>query len=459
MNQDRELALTQPMGKLFLRMAIPGIIGTVVMGLYNFVDAIFLGQFVGPAAVGAVGLLYVLVIMNQAILVIMGSGSGAVLSVAMGQKDHETVGRLLGNLIPITFLASTAFALCLYLCAPGVVKFLGGNGALLQMAVAYLRILVFGMPFMATGAAMNMLLRGEGKMRTAMMIASGSFLLNIALDPILIAWAGWGIKGAAWATVIAQIVYFLWQILFHWFGETQLRLVPEKITISTRLTTRVMKSGTPAMLMQLMSVIQMGVLYKVLAHAGGTDHLALMTSGMRCYMLVFFIIFGIAYGMQPVVGMNFGAGNYGRVLLAWKYFTAVSVLITLGFWILFMTYTHLIVSWFISDPALAQMGVPYFRILNFPLPFMGAIPTTMMFFIAIERPKPAGKLAIARQVVLFVPLVMLFYYLMQVKGVWLSMPVTDVLTALMGLLMILKEFVKLSKAKSPANFENKAQAP
>jgi putative MATE family efflux protein len=454
MNQDREFALTQPMGKLFLRMAIPGIIGTVVMGLYNFVDAIFLGQFVGPAAVGAVGLLYVLVIMNQAILVIMGSGSGAVLSVAMGQKDHETVESLLGNLIPITFLASTAFALCLYLFAPGVVKFWGGNGTLLQMAVAYLRILVLGMPFMATGAAMNMLLRGEGKMKTAMTIASGSFLLNIVLDPVLIAWAGWGIKGAAWATVIAQIVYFLWQSLFHWYGDTQLRLVPGKIKISKRLTARVMKSGTPAMLMQLMSVIQMGVLYKVLAHAGGTDHLALMTSGMRCYALVFFIIMGIAYGMQPVVGMNFGAGNYGRVLHAWKYFTAVSVAITIGFWILFMTCTHLIVSWFISDPALAQMGVPYFRILNFPLPFIGALPTTMLFFIAIEQPKPAGNLAIARQVVLFVPLVMLFYYLMQVKGVWLSMPVTDVLTALIGLVMILKEFGKLSKAKSPANFEN-----
>lgn len=455
MNQDRELVLTQSMGKLFLRMAIPGIIGTVVMGLYNFIDAIFLGQFVGPTAVGAVGLLYVLVILNQAILVIMGSGSGAVLSVAMGQKDHETVGSLLGNLIPITFLASTAFALFLHQFASGVICFLGGNGELMEMAVVYLRILVLGMPFMATGAAMNMLLRGEGKMKTAMIIASGSFLFNIVLDPVFIAWAGWGIKGAAWATVIAQIVYFLWQILFHWYGDTQLRLVPVKIRISTKLTARVVKSGTPAMLMQVMSVVQMGVLYKILAHAGGSDHVALMTSALRCYMLVFFIIFGIAYGMQPVVGMNFGAGNYERVLHTWKYFTAVSVAITLGFWLLFLAFPHLIVSWFISDPALALMGVPYFRILNFSLPVLGAIPTTMLFFIAIERPKPAGKLAIARQVILFVPLVILFYYLMQVRGVWLSMPVTDFLTALMGLLMILRELGALSKVKPTADFKNK----
>jgi putative MATE family efflux protein len=391
--------------------------------------------------------------MNQAILVIMGSGSGAVLSVAMGQKDHETVERLLGNLIPITFLASTNFALFLYLLAPGVVRFLGGNGILLEMAVAYLRILVLGMPFMATGAAMNMLLRGEGKMKMAMMIASGSFLLNIVLDPVLIAWAGWGIQGAAWATVIAQIVYFGGQILFHWHGNTQLRLVPGRIRISTRLTARVMKSGTPAMLMQIMSVIQIGVLYKILAHAGGSDHISLMTAALRCYMLVFFIIFGIAYGMQPVVGMNFGAGDYGRVLHAWKYFTAVSVTITLGFWLLFMACPHLILSWFISDPALVRMGVPYFRILNFSLPVMGALPTTMLFFIAIERPKPAGKLAIARQVFLFVPLTILFYYLMQIRGVWLSMPITDFLTALIGLLMILREFRELSKTKLSAAFE------
>lgn len=449
MNQYRELALTQPMGKLFLRMAIPGIIGTVVMGLYNFVDAVFLGRFVGPTAVGAVGLLYVLVIVNQAILVVIGSGSGAVLSVAMGQKDHETVGHLLGNLIPITFLASTVFALFLYLFAQGVVRFLGGNGALLEMAVTYLRILVLGMPFMATGAAMNMLLRGEGRMKTAMIIASGSFFVNIVLDPVLIAWAGWGIRGAAWATVIAQIFYFLWQTLFHLNGNTQLRLVPGKIKVSTSLTVRVIKAGTPAMLMQLMSVIQMGVLYKILAHAGGMDHIALMTAGLRCYMLVLLIIFGIAYGMQPVVGMNFGAGSYERALHTWKYFTAVSVAISAVFWVLFMICPQLIVSWFISDPALARIGAPYFRILNFSLPVMGAIPTTMFFFIAIERPKPAGKLAIARQVLLFVPLVLLLHYLMQVRGVWLSMPVTDFLTALMGLLMILWEFGRFSKKKAP----------
>jgi Na+-driven multidrug efflux pump len=170
-------------------------------------------------------------------------------------------------------------------------------------------------------------------------------------------------------------------------------------------------------------------------------------------MLVFFIIFGIAYGMQPVVGMNFGAGDYGRVLHAWKYFTAVSVTITLGFWLLFMACPHLILSWFISDPALVRMGVPYFRILNFSLPVMGALPTTMLFFIAIERPKPAGKLAIARQVFLFVPLTILFYYLMQIRGVWLSMPITDFLTALIGLLMILREFRELSKTKLSAAFE------
>ncbi len=225
MQQDRDDILTQPMGRLFMRMAIPAIIGTVVMGLYNFVDAIFLGQFIGPTAVGAVGLLFTLVIMNQGILALMGSGSGAVLSVAMGQQDNDTIERLLGNLIPITFLGSALFAVLVGAFARPVIEFLGGSGELLVMAVDYLHILALGMPFMATGAAMNILLRGEGRIKVAMMIASGSFLLNLVLDPILIAWAGWGIQGAAWATVIAQLVYFLCQLCFHWCGETRLRLM------------------------------------------------------------------------------------------------------------------------------------------------------------------------------------------------------------------------------------------
>ncbi len=445
MQQDKNDILTQPMGKLFLRMAIPGIIGTVVMGLYNFVDAIFLGQFIGPIAVGAVGLLFTLVIMNQGILVLMGSGSGAVLSIAMGQQDDKTVGQLLGNLIPVAFFGSALFAVLVGVFAQPVVSFLGGSGELLAMAVDYLHILVLGMPFMATGAAMNMLLRGEGNMKMAMMIASGSFLLNLVLDPILIAWVGWGIKGAAWATVIAQFVYFLCQMIFHWRGKTRLRLVLGKIRVSGALTARVVKAGTPAMLMQIMSVIQMGVLYKVLALSGGADHLALMTAGMRCYSLVFFIIFGIAYGMQPVVGMNFGAKDYGRVKYAWKYFTAVSVGVTSAFWLLFMLFPGIILGWFISDSALVQMGVPYFRMLNIPLLIMGAIPTTMLFFIAVEQPKPAGMLAIVRQVVVFVPLVLLLRFLIQVQGIWLAMPITDVLTALMGFAMVFREFGRLKE--------------
>ncbi len=445
MQQDREYILTQPMGKLFLRMAIPGIIGTMVMGLYNFVDAIFLGQFVGPVAVGAVGLLYTLVIMNQGILVLMGSGSGAVLSVAMGQQDDETTGQLLGNLIPVAFLGSAIFAILLEIFVWPVVSFLGGSGELLVMAVDYLRILVLGMPFMATGAAMNMLLRGEGKMKVAMLIASGSFFLNIVLDPILIAWAGLGIQGAAWATVIAQVVYFLCQMLFHWRGETRLRLMVSSIRVSGALNARVIKAGTPAMLMQIMSVIQMGVLYKVLAQTGGANHVALMTAALRCYMLVFFIIFGIAYGMQPVVGMNFGAKDYERTKYAWKYFTGVSMGVTFAFWLLFMAFPGLILGWFISDSALVQMGVPYFRMLSVPLLIMGAIPTIMLFFIAVEQPKPAGMMAIIRQVIVFVPLVILLRALMQVKGIWLSIPVTDVLTALMGFAMISREFGRLKE--------------
>ncbi len=445
MQQDRNDILTQPMGRLFLRMAIPGIIGTVVMGLYNFVDAIFLGQLIGPIAVGAVGLLFTLVIMNQGILVLMGSGSGAVLSVAMGQQDDNTIDRLLGNLIPVTFLGSAIFAILLELFAQPVVEFLGGSGELLAMAVTYLRILVIGMPFMATGAAMNMLLRGEGKMKVAMMIASGSFLLNIVLDPILIAWAGWGIQGAAWATVIAQFVYFLCQTYFHWQGETRLRLVASNIRVSGALTARVVKAGTPAMLMQIMSVIQMGVLYKVLALSGGANHIALMTAAMCCYSLVFFIIFGIAYGMQPVVGMNYGAKDYVRTKYAWKYFTTVSVAVTSVFWLLFMLFPGLILSWFISDPALVEIGIPCFRMLNIPLLIMGAIPTIMIFFIAVEQPKPAGMLAIARQVLVFVPLVLMLRALMQVQGIWLSLPVTDVLTVLMAFIMIFREFGRLKE--------------
>lgn len=453
MTQEREMVLVQSMGKLFVRMAIPGMIGTLIMGLYNFVDAIFVGQFVGASAVGAVGLLYTLVIANQGILVIMGSGSGAVLSIAIGKQDNETIKCLLGTLIPCTFIMSTVFAFIIGIWAEPVVYFLGGSGELLDKAVKYLVVLVIGMPFMATGAAMNMLLRGEGKLKVAMMIASGSFIMNIILDPILILWAGWGIEGAAWATVLSQIAYFLCQVLYHSFGNTVLKLKLEWMKVSKKIFVRVLKAGYPAMLMQVMGLIQIGLLYKVLASMGGADHISLITGSLRCYMLVFFIITGIAYGMQPVVGINYGAGDFQRVRYAWKYFTAVSMTITFTFWVVFMTFPGIILSWFISDPLLVEMGVPYFRILNLALLTMGALPTTMFFFMAIEKPKPSALLAIGRQVMFFIPLLLVFSHFMGVKGVWISMPVTDLLTVVISLVAIVRGFNSLPKMVLPSENE------
>lgn len=445
MNQERDLALIQPMGKLFVRLAIPGMIGSLIIGLYNFVDSVFVGQFIGTSAVGAVGLVYTLVVANQGILIIMGSGSAAILSIALGKEDHETVKRLLGNLIPGTFIMSMSFAFMVGIWAESIVRFLGGSGELLNLAVKYLVVLVFGMPFMATGAAMNMLLRGEGKLKIAMLIASGSFVMNIILNPILILWARWGIEGAAWATVMSQIAYFVGQILYHRFGATVLKFKWVSLRISKKVLLRVLNAGYPAMLMQMMGLIQIGILYKILSRMGGADHLSLVTASLRCYMLVFYIITGIAYGMQPIVGINYGAGAFRRVKYAWKYFTIVSVGISFSFWAVFMMFPDIILSWFILDPSLIKSDVTYFRIFNLALLIMGALPSTMYFFIAIEKPKPSALLTIGRQVVFFIPLLFILSHFMGIMGVWISMPITDFFTVAIGVILILRGFNRLPR--------------
>ncbi len=291
---------------------------------------------------------------------------------------------------------------------------------------------------------MNILLRGEGKMKVAMLIASCSCFLNIVLASVLIAWVGWGIQGAAWATVIAQLAYFLCQTCFHWRGNTRLRLMSAKLRGIMRLDRTGGKGGYTGHTDADYEHYPGGAV-KVLALSGGANHLALMTAAMRCYLLIFFIIFGIAYGMQLVVGMNFGVRDYERTKYAWKYFTAVSVAITSAFWLLFMAFPGLILGWFISEPELVEIEIPYFRMLNIPLLIMGAIPTTMLFFIAVEQPKPAGKLAIIRQMFVFVPLVLILRALMQVQRIWLSLPITDALTALMGFAMIFREVGRLKE--------------
>ncbi|MCD5406947.1 MAG: MATE family efflux transporter [Desulfotomaculum sp.] len=441
-HQEREELLNLSMWQLFKKLAIPGMLGMIVVGLYNLMDAVFVGQLIGKEAVGAVALAYIVVLVNQGILMLVGSGSMSLLSIAIGAKDQKTIDKLLGNMAVITVMLSGIFAVIVYTNADWIMYFVGGRGLVHELAVAYVKVLSLGMIFAALGPAMNFLIRGEGKMKTAMIFLGAAGLLNIILNPIFIAVLGMGIEGAAVATIIAQAVLVIIQLHYFASGKSIISLQKTRLKLEKSILPPILKVGSSQMIMVLMAAGQQVLLFRALQHYGGNEHVVLMGAAYRAFTFAFIAIWGLGQGLQPLVGVSYGAKKFKRVITAYKQFSMIGLVFSTAIWALFMAFPGMILSWFITDASLVNMGIPYFRILC--AIFLGYIyfTTTIALFIGLGRAKEAAIVAIARQVVFFIPLLVILSGLYGSLGVWIAMPLADFLALVLGLFFVVKIFTK-----------------
>lgn len=446
MNHKREEILTLGIGRLFIKLAIPGMIGTLIMGLYNFVDAIFIGQFVGKDGVGAISLVYSVVLVNQAILTLIGIGSMSLTSRAIGENDQRTTQRLLGNLTFSISILSIVLSVLVFNFAYPLVKFLGGGGNILYLGVKYLKIISIGFVFASLGPAMNMLIRGEGRMKEAMLIASTGMVLNIILDPIFIYVLGMGIQGAAVATVISQIMYVIIGLVYFRLGRSVIKLNLKDFKLAFDLLPKILNVGNSAMIMFVMAAIQQIILFKSLTAYGGSDHVALMGASYRVFLSMFIPLAGAGQGLQPIIGINYGGKNFDRVKESFKSFTLIATIIASILWLSTMLFPQQILSWFITDSELVNRGQEYFRIFFSVSFILGLNLTILTMFQAIGKGVQATILSLSTYIFFFIPLVLILPISKGVLGVWLSIPIADTLRLFMGIIFLAIEYRKLNIA-------------
>ena len=443
MNDMRKEILNSGMGQLFKKLALPGIIGTLILGLYNLVDGIFVGQFVGPEALGGVTLVYSIVLVNQAILVLLGTGSMAVLSIAIGKKDYETINKILGNLIILLGLISLIFSFSIFIFTDQILGFLGGKGLVFEAGRDYLKVLSFGFVFASLGPAINMLFRGEGKIKEAMKILSAGVLLNIVLDFLFIYILKMGAKGAALATVISQIVLLVLNLLYIKQGNSIISFKHSKIGISWDILPRILGIGSATMILLLMASFQQLFLFKTLA---SYDHPALIPLLGAAYRVLIFASIpfaGLGQGLQSIVGINFGAEKIHRVKEAFKIFTLNASILSGLLWILFMIFPDMFLRMMISDREIIQIGIPYFRILFFSFLLVGVANNSAIFFQALGKGWKASIVYLFRQVLFFIPLLIFLPKYFDVEGVWMAMPAAEILSVLVILILLIDEFRKM----------------
>ena len=445
MKQDMKIQLlTKSPKELLFKLAIPGIIGMLVIGLYPFMDGIFAGRLIGDYAMSAISVSMSLTIINGGISALIGVGSASILSRAIGKGDKETIDKIFGNFCYWVILFSAIITIVGLIFAPHFLDMVGAKGNIKELGVRYLRVVFFGSLFVNFAQAGNMTMRGEGALKQSMMIMGTGAILNIMLDPILMKLMGeYAIEGAAIATVLSQIVQAL--LTFHYFSKKSSFVKIHKVKKYKVIYREMFSIGSSAMMMQILFAVQQTFLFKQAFEYGGDNWGILMSATMRLYMFSFIPLWGMSQGLQPVIGANFGAKQYGRVKDTMKIFMYGATILAAASWIPSMFCSDTLLSLFSVRHEIIEAGVKNFKMFYSTFILYGIMIMTLTFFQSIGDGKKAGIIVLLRQLVLFIPAILLLPQLFGASAVWWAEPIVDFTMIIVGLFLMLNVMRKIEK--------------
>ena len=444
----RTQLLTASPFQLMLSLSVPAIIGMVVVGLYNFMDRVFVGQLINEVAMGAVSVSYPFTLINTGVSTLIGVGSASVLSRAIGKKDQNTVDKIMGNLIAMNLLLGVIITALGMIFTRQLLTLSGAEGEILNHAERYLHIIFAGSLFVNFAQSANMIMRGEGILKKAMLITGTGAVLNIILDPVMItamSAQGKGIEGAAYATVVSQIVT---AAITLWYFLTKSKVVRiHRVRLESSLISEILGVGFSAMLMQVMTMVQQTTLYHVAARHGGDTWQIILGAALSIQSFTMIPLWGAGQGFQPAAGTNYGAKQYDRVKQVTRAFMVGVTVLSLIFYIPIQLAPKTILSWFIKDAGIVSQGVADFRILFSTYILLGFVLMVITLMQSLGKASKASVLVMMRQIILFVPLAILLPQIggLGVHGVFLAPAVTDLIILILAIVLLAGEFRNISK--------------
>lgn len=438
--------LTENVWTLMRRLSLPAIIGMSINGINAFVDGLFVGQFLGQEALAAVSLAFPLMMVTNGISAMIGVGSSSLLSIAIGSGDVDTQRKIFGTLTLLSLICSLVLSILGIVFAPELIGFMGGTGEILSLGVTYYRIMMIGAFFRIFAVAANMLVRAEGKIKEAMVFSIIAALLNIVLNPIFIYYLDGGIAGAAWATVVAMIVFTILSALYYIRGKANYEVSLRDYSLSPKLLRPILSVGVSAMMMQMMFFVQQVIVFKLLAHYGDDWDIAFMGSSYRVLLLILFPSFGFAQALQPVVGINYGAGQFQRVKSSFKAFGISATAIMAAAWLFIMLQPQVCLSWMMPDATFTATDLFDFRMMMLSLPSFPIFFMSTTLFQAIGNARVAGFLMIARELLLFVPIVFILPLFFGVSGIYYAAVPVNIIVLIVMAFTLRSEFAKLERA-------------
>ena len=439
--QGKATALgTETIGKLLRQYAIPAIIAMTASSLYNMVDSIFIGHGVGPMAISGLAITFPLMNLAAAFGSLVGVGASTLISVKLGQKDYATAQQILGNVVTLNLIIGIGFTIVTLLFLNPILYFFGASEATLPYARDYMVTILLGNVITHMFLGLNAVLRSAGHPQQAMMATIFTVIINTILDPLFIYGFNMGIRGAAVATILAQVISLCWLIkllnkkneIIHFHkGIYRLRRI---------LVENIIGIGLAPFFMNLASCMIVILINKGLKEYDGDLAIGAFGIVNRIVFLFVMIVMGLNQGMQPIAGYNFGARQYHRVNQVLKLTVIIATLVTTSGFLAGELFPHLVVSAFTSDETLINMAARGLRIVVMTYPIIGFQMVTSNFFQSIGMAKKAIILSLSRQVLILIPCLIFLPMFWGVDGVWFSMPISDFLASLIAGVMLYNQF-------------------
>ena len=450
-SQEQNPLGTAPVGGLILKFAIPALISMLVSAMYNIVDQIFIGQGVGMLGNAATNVAFPVTTIATALALLLGIGGASNYNLEMGAGREKKASSIAGTALSTLVITGVILAVAVLLFLRPLLSLFGATTDVMPYAVDYLGITAVGLPFYALSIGGNHIVRADRSPTYSMTCVLTGAIINTILDPLFIFGFGWGIKGAAWATVIGQVVSGILVIIY--FGKfRKMYLEMSMLKPSSECLKAIISLGMASCINQIAMAIVQIVLNNILRYYGGLSvygsdiPIACVGVISKVNQVFMAICIGISQGCQPIWGFNYGAKKYDRVRLAYRYSMIACTAIATVFFLCFQLFPHQIVSIFGTGSDLYfQFAERYLKIFMFMTFANGIQPMSSGFFTSIGKAKLGIVMSLTRQVLFLLPLIVVFSLIMGIDGVMYAGPIADAAAVVLAILFARRELGAMKK--------------
>ncbi len=446
MDNREQLLGNEKISKLLMKLSIPATLAMLVNALYNITDTIFVGQKVGYLAIGGLAICFPMQTIMMAFSGMIGVGSSSIISRRLGAGKKEEAFEAAGNAFTLAFTIGTTICIIGQIFMPQLLTLFGATDELMPYATSYLRFILIGFIYSPMVMSSNNMIRSEGNAKIAMNSMLIGAIMNIVLDYIFVIVIGTGIAGAAIATIISQFSSFIFVMIYFRSGKSIFKLKLHHLKVDWGIARETVKVGASTFVRQGGSSVMAILLNHSLVFYGGNMAVSVYGIINKILMLMYMPAFGISQGMQPIAGFNYGAKKFDRVKAVVKLGIKYAILYAITFVVLIEVFPDSTFRLFSGDQTVIDNGIFAIRLMICMTPFAVLQTLSASLFQTLGKAMPALLLTLSRQILLFIPLMLLLPTLgLGLLGIWLAFPAADALSALVTAYFFRKEMKDLDR--------------